>query len=203
MLDFGNDLPNNRFVGRARKHSMDDDILSPKRFAVPWLQCHPCPGSLISHSQTWAGRLSLPTLPASLQPLYRDDFLRQQPRSASARLVVTRHLQRRTIHRACPGVVALTPMCPSLAQAHSGECVCDVESSGTDRRRHGNRRDVSERGGKKAKSTAAHSTHRVVEPTSDEVTAAMKMTDRRWLVRLADKVGNVACGCASIQTARH
>src|SRR5215213_4414664 len=103
MLDFRNDLPHNRFVGRARKHSMDDHILSPNRFAVPRLQCNHCAGSLISHSQTWAGRLSLPTLPASLQPLYRDDLLRQQPRPASARLVVTRYLQRRTIHRACPG----------------------------------------------------------------------------------------------------
>src|SRR2546423_8480824 len=139
---------------------MDDQILSSKRLAVPWLQCHNRAGSSLSYSQTRIGRLSLPTLSAGLQPLYRNSLRWQQPRSATPGLVVTRHLQRRAVNRACPGTVAVTPLCSSLAQAHSGECLCHAESSGAGRQRHKNRREVSERGGKKAKSTAIRLTRR-------------------------------------------
>src|SRR5436853_3938385 len=181
---------------------MDEQILSSKRLAVSWLQCHNRAGSSLSHSQTRIGRLSLPTLSAGLQPLYWNPIRWQQPRSATPGFVVTRDLQRRALNRACPGTVTVTPLCPSLAQAHSGECLCHAESSGTGRQRHRNRRDVSERGGKKAKSTAIRLIHRGVEPTSGAVMAAMKMTDHQWLARLADKVGNAACAFASIRMAR-
>jgi hypothetical protein len=182
---------------------MDDEVLSSKRLAMSWLQCHHGAGSLVSHSQTRLSRLSLPNLSTGLQPLYGNYLCRQQSRPAPLGLVVARHLQRRALHRAFTGTVTVTPVYPSLAQAHLGECLCQAESNGADRQRHGNRRDVSERRGKKAKSTAIRLIHRVVEPISGEVTAAMRMIVHRWSARLDDKVGNVACEFASIPTPRH
>src|ERR1700759_1480869 len=172
---------------------MDEAIFSPKRLAMPRVPSSHPTGSLVSHPQTRLERLSLPTLSAGLQPLYRHHLRRQQPRSAPRGVVITRYLQRRARDCTRARVVAIAPLCPPLAQAHSGECLRLAESDGAERRRHGDRRDVSERGGKKAKSTAIRLIRHVAGRTSVAVMAATKLTGRQWSARSADEVGSAVC----------
>lgn len=98
--------------------------------------------------------------------------------------------------------LAVAPVRRPPAQADPRERLCAAERGGALGRGDRDRRDVSERGGKKATATPILPTRRGGVRTSGAATAPTRMTDRRWSAPSGDGAGSVGCGSASIRMGR-
>src|SRR5712691_3486316 len=181
---------------------MGREALSSRGPAMPGLWCHDRARATLSHPQAWPRRLPLSALPAGLQSLHRHSLRGQQSGSAPSRVVIARYLQRRPFHGASGGVGPVPSLYTPLAEENPSQRLYDPESSGRERPRDGNRRDVSECGGKKATGTPIRPIHHGGAPTSNAGTAPMRMIAPLLWGPLAGKADNAACACVRIPMAR-